>query len=97
MAADGSLTLLLVARIPRDGVAGFQAYEDGVLPLLTEHGGRLERRLRNADGTIEMHIVRFESRAAFDGYRADPRRAALQPMLAATGAAAETYELFDVN
>lgn len=40
-------TFVLIARIPPDGVAAYQAYEDQVLPVLAEHGGRLQRRLRN--------------------------------------------------
>ena len=73
------LTLALVAKIPASGVDDFQAYEDAVLPLLPDHGGRLERRLRNADGTLEVHIVSFASRAGFDSFRNDPRRTAASP------------------
>jgi hypothetical protein len=51
------VTFVLIARIPAEGVADFRAYEDAVLPLLPGFNGRLERRLRNSDGTIEMHIV----------------------------------------
>ena len=57
------ITFALIARIPAEGVADFTAYEDAVLPLLSEFNGRLERRLRNSDGTIEMHIVGFASEA----------------------------------
>src|SRR4051794_23241437 len=41
------ITLVLMARIPAEGVADFRAYEDAVLPLLPEFNGRLQRRLRN--------------------------------------------------
>jgi hypothetical protein len=33
------LTFVLIARVPSDGVASFQAYEEAVLPLLSEFGG----------------------------------------------------------
>ena len=53
-------TLVLIARVPVEGVASFQEYESAVLPLLSEFGGLLERRLRNSDGTVEVHIVSFD-------------------------------------
>ena len=61
LAGSARLTFVLIARVPSGGVARFQAYEDAVLPLLSEFGGLLERRLRNGDGTIEVHIVSFDS------------------------------------
>ena len=76
-AVSARTTFVLIARVPPDGVAGFQAYEDAVLPLLSEHGGSLERRLRNGDGTIEVHIVSFNSDRSFQGLqrRSKARRA----------------------
>ena len=70
------VTFVLIARIPSEGIEDFRAYEDSVLPLLPEYNGRLERRLRNSDGTIEMHIICFESHADFQNFRNDPRRTA---------------------
>src|SRR3984893_15894487 len=70
------VTRVLIARIPAEGIADFRAYEAAVLPLLPEFNGRLERRLRNRDGTVEMHIVSFASDADFQNYRNDPRRTA---------------------
>jgi hypothetical protein len=40
------VTFALIARIPAEGVADFRAYEDAVLPLLTELVGWVEL-LRN--------------------------------------------------
>ena len=74
-ATSARLTFVLIARVPPDGVAGFQAYEEAVLPLLSEFGGLLERRLRNSDGTVEVHIVSFDSDRNFQSFRTDPRRA----------------------
>src|SRR6516164_6011721 len=68
------VTFALIVRIPTEGIEDFRAYEDAVLPLLPEFNGRLERRLRNPDGTVEMHIVSFASDADFQNYRNDPRR-----------------------
>lgn len=79
----------LIARVPAAGIDAFARYEAAVLPLLAEHGAALERRMRTADGTTEIHIVRFPDEAALAAYRADPRRAAAQPELVASGAAIE--------
>jgi antibiotic biosynthesis monooxygenase (ABM) superfamily enzyme len=68
------VTFVLIARIPTEGIEDFRAYEDAVLPLLPEFNGRLERSLRNPDGTVEMHIVSFASDADFQNYRNEPRR-----------------------
>jgi hypothetical protein len=92
-----ALTLVLIARIPAAGVAHFQRYEDAVLPLLTEHGGRLERRLRGAGGDVEVHVVSFDSAEAFAAYRADPRRERHAQLLAASGAQVEVLEVEDVG
>ena len=47
---------MCIVRIPFEGIEDFRAYEDAVLPLLPEFN---VRRLRNPDGTIEMHIISF--------------------------------------
>ena len=59
------VTFVLIVRIPTEGIEDFRGYEDAVLPLLPEFNGRLERRLRNPDGTIEMHIISFTPDANF--------------------------------
>jgi hypothetical protein len=91
------VTLAVTLKVPLAGVRDFQAYEARVLPLVAEHGGVLQRRLRNGDGTVECHVLRFPSRAAFDAFRGDQRRATLAPLLAASGATAEVYEMTDVE
>src|ERR1700692_3154662 len=83
------VTLVVIFRIPAEGVEDFQAYEDAVLPLLPEFNGRLERRLRNQDGTVEMHIVSFASEADFRNYRNDPRRTAQAWLLEKSSAVLE--------
>jgi hypothetical protein len=95
-AGSARLTFVLIARVPPDGVARFQAYEDAVLPLLGEHGGLLERRMRNADGTTEVHIVSFESDQDFQRYGRDPRRAALSHLFEASAASTERLAMTDV-
>ena len=68
-----------------------------VLPLLQMHGGQLQRRLRNADGTVEIHIVHFLNRDDFESFRNDLRRAAAAPLLTASGATSELIEVEDVD
>jgi hypothetical protein len=91
------LTFVLIVRIPAEGIEDFRAYEDAVLPLLPEYNGRLERRLRNPDGTTEMHIVSFRSDADFQNYRNDPRRAAQAWLLEKSSAKLELLPMANVT
>jgi len=90
------VTIVLMARIPAEGIADFRAYEAAVLPLLPEYNGRLERRLRNHDGTVEMHIVSFASDADFQNYRNDPRRTAQAGLLKKSSAMLESLPMTNV-
>ena len=63
--------------------------EAQVLPLLADHGGVLQRRLRSEDGGTEVHLVWFPSSAEFEAYRNDPRRTTLAPLMVASGAGLE--------
>ena len=91
------VTFVLIARIPAEGIKDFRTYEDAVLPLLPEFNGRLERRLQNSDGTIEMHIVSFASDADFQNYRNDPRRAAHVGLLEKSSAKLELLPMATVS
>lgn len=91
------ITFVLIARIPAKGIADFRAYEDAVLPLLPEFNGRLERRLRDPDGTIEVHILSFASDADFQNYRNDPRRAAQAQLLEKSSAKLELLPMTDAR
>jgi hypothetical protein len=92
-----AVTFLMLARLPEAGLEAFDAYESAVLPLLAEHGGRLERRLRTPDEQVEAHLVTFPDDEALAAYRADPRRAASAPLLEASGAEVELLEVRDVE
>ena len=98
MTADQTnrVTFVLIARIPTEGIADFRAYEDAVLPLLPQFNGRLERRLRNPDGTVEIHIVSFASDADFQNYRNDPRRTAQAWLLERSSAKRESLPMANV-
>lgn len=91
------VTFVLIARIPAEGVEDFRAYEDAVLPLLPEFKGRLERRLQNPDGTVEVHIVSFASDADFENYRNDPRRVAQARLSEKSSATLELLPMANVS
>jgi len=93
---NSEITYALLFRVPVKGVDMFERYESLVLPLLDDHGGRLERRLRSPDRLTEVHIVSFPSREAFAAYREDPRRSQHTHLLAESGAAVEVLEVGDV-
>ena len=86
-----------VVRLPGSGLAAFDAYEEAVLPLLADHGGRLQRRLRSADRLTEVHLVWFPSPQRFAAYRDDPGRTEHAHLLARSGARTELLELSDVG
>ena len=96
MTQIGGETFVMIARIPAQGVALFRQYEERVLPLLEEAGGKLRRRLRNADGTIEVHVVWFPSTEVRERYRSDARRAAQAALLEQSQAVIELLALSDV-
>ncbi|MFG2058785.1 hypothetical protein ACGFI9_32665 [Micromonospora sp. NPDC048930] len=92
-----TVTFLMIARLPDAGLDAFDSYERAVLPLLAEHGGRLERRLRSLDDRVEAHLVSFPTEEDFTAYRADPRRHTATPLLESSGAAVELLAVRDVQ
>jgi hypothetical protein len=90
---DEGVTYLMVARLDPRGIEQFAEYERLVLPLVGQHGGRLERRLVTADRLIEVHLVWFPSTEAFSRYRDDDRRTAHAHLLAKSAAEIELLEL----
>ena len=93
---SSNVTFVLIARIPPEGISIFAAYEDHVLPLLAEHGGVLQRRLRSEDRLVEIHVVCFPSAPAFASFREDSRRAQHAPKLEASGARIELLQVEEV-
>ncbi len=90
------LTLVMLADVTAEGVEAFQRYEGAVLPLLERHNGRLERRLRTADERAEVHILSFESRAAYEAYAADPERVEHRALLDEGSLAQRILEVSEV-
>jgi ribosomal protein S18 acetylase RimI-like enzyme len=94
---DGArLTLVAVVSAEPPHVADVNGYEDAVLALMAAHGGRVERRLRTADGRTEVQVLSFADRDAMAGFVADPRRAALRAELGDVAPDALVHEVTDV-
>ena len=75
-----SRTLCVLLWAQPGAQAALTAYEDRVLRLVPDHGGRVLQRGRGggADGQpAEIQFLDFPSQAALDAYMADPRRTAL--------------------
>lgn len=77
-------------------LALFEAYEAEVLPLLAHHDGVLTARFRSIDGRTEIHLIEFADATALERYRADPRRAAAQPLWQRSGAVATMTQVVTV-
>jgi uncharacterized protein (DUF1330 family) len=79
---DEPVIIAFVGHSAPERAAAASAYEDEVLPLLADHGAVLLFRGRRAEGEdeslpLEVHLIRFPSRAAYDAFLGDERRAAL--------------------
>jgi uncharacterized protein (DUF1330 family) len=73
--------VLCVLLWPNDGrERDLIAYEDRVLPLLADHGGRVIQRARSSgegNDPLEVHVLSFPDEDAFNAYMRDDRRVAL--------------------
>ena len=79
---EAPFTLAFVGYATPESAARAVAFEDAVLPLLADHGAHVVYRGRRVAGQdvalpLEVHLLSFPNRAAFDAYIADDRRAAL--------------------
>jgi hypothetical protein len=73
-----TLCVLLWARPAKEFELGL--YEDRVLALLPDHGGRVLQRVRPVGGVdepAEVQLLQFPDEAALDGFMADERRTVL--------------------
>lgn len=90
---DQGVLFLVRIELADSNLALFEAYEHHVLALLPKHGARLVERLRATDGSSEIHLLQFPDAAAFEPYRDDPARMALQDMWRDCGATATITEV----
>jgi hypothetical protein len=87
------MLLLVQIDLSDADIAVFEAYEDRVLALLGGYGARLDTRLRSKDGSTETHVLEFPDVTAFEGFRADPARLAMQAMWESCGAVSVVTEV----
>ncbi len=95
LAVTVTLCVLLWAREGRK--AELISYEDRVLQLLPDHGGRVLQRARaagEAGQPLEVQLVQFPSEEALTGYMTDARRVALSSV---RDAAIERTEVLRVD
>lgn len=77
---EQNLTLCVLLWARPGAEAALVDYEDRVLKLVPEHGGRVLQRARSAatdEHPLEIQMLQFPSRAALDAYMGDGRRSAL--------------------
>jgi uncharacterized protein (DUF1330 family) len=75
-----SLTLCILLWARPGAEDGLIAYEDRVLSIVPEHGGRVHQRARGsgtAGQPLEIQILEFPSAQALDAYMTDDRRRSL--------------------
>jgi hypothetical protein len=94
MTDQGPLRIVALVEMAAGHAEAGSRYEDEVLALLTRYGGTVERRLRTADGSSEVQILAFGSRAGYEAVLADPQRLALRDAL---GDAAPTTRVLEVS
>lgn len=70
------VSLVAIVEMAPGQITAGQRYEDAVLALLGRHDGSVERRLRGTDPSIEVHLIRFRSRAGYESFMVDPERLA---------------------
>ncbi|BBH68143.1 hypothetical protein ACTI_48280 [Actinoplanes sp. OR16] len=90
------MLLVAVVEMAAGHVEAGREYEDAVLALLGRHGGVLERRMRDATGATEVHVIRFDAPAGLDTFMTDPDRLALRDRLASAAPTTRVIEVTDV-
>lgn len=93
---DAGLLLVAIVQMAAGNAGAGREYEDFVLARLGQHGGRLERRTRTADGGTEVHLIRFSSRTGYESFLADPDRTAYREQLGDAAPATKVLEVRDV-
>jgi len=78
------LTLIVHLYSRKPGLSALRVYEQKVLPILSDHQGRIVTAFSPSPDMStgdelpdEIHIVTFPSQHQFETYKSDPRHAAL--------------------
>ena len=91
------VTLCAIPHVTPERLAAFQAYEGAVPPLLADHGGRSQRRLRTKERSPETQLVWFPPASHVAAYRAAPRRSTHASLFEASDTVAEILTVIDVE
>jgi hypothetical protein len=80
LSIDGPVTVAFIGYTSADRAEAARAFEDEVLSLLPAHGAAVVARGHRAAGQdptlpVEVHTLWFPTRASFQAYLDDPRRA----------------------
>jgi hypothetical protein len=92
----GEVLLVATVEMAAGHAEAGRRYEDAVLALLDRHGGSLERRLRGTDSPVEVHVIRFRSRAGYESFMADPERLAHRERIGDAAPSTQVLEVRDV-
>ena len=79
---DGSLVLCCLLWAREGQAAALGRYEDRVLAILADHGGRVRQRaIGSGDDGLphEVQLIEFADGSGLDSFLTDPRRRALAP------------------
>ena len=96
MTDEGPLRIVALVEMAAGQAEAGGRYEDAVLALLGRYGGSVERRLRTADGSSEVQVLAFESRAGYEAVLTDPERLALRAALGDSAPSTRVLEVSDV-
>ncbi len=83
MTLGNPVTLCVTLTAKPGSAALLVEYEDQVLALLPNHGGRVVQRVRALDATsgpLEIQVVEFPSEESLESYLQDPDRVALSDL-----------------
>jgi uncharacterized protein (DUF1330 family) len=91
------MLLLATIDLSEADLVKFEAYEEFVLPLLADHGGRLHGRVRSKDQTTEYHLLYFSGQDQFSSFLNDPARVAMRDAWDDCGARSAIVELSELE
>jgi hypothetical protein len=93
---DNGVRIVAVVEMSEEDIEGGQRYEDLVLSLLPSHGGKVERRMRTADGRTEFQVLWFPSHEAMQAVIEHPDRLAARDRLGSAAPTTVVHEVADV-
>jgi hypothetical protein len=96
MTDEGPFRIVALVEMAAGHAEAGGRYEDAVLARLARYGGHVERRLRTGDGSTEVQVLAFESRAGYEAVLTDPERLGLRAALGDSAPSTRVLEVSDV-